>query len=91
VLPSVATLNIRFSMPAFLSLILREPPRMKSPAATVGAFRRRLTKTFKPLTSSSVTRFACSAMLGLFVWAKPADANVKKTNASKTNLPATDE
>ncbi len=62
-LPSVATLSIKLSIPAFLSVMLREPPRMNKPAATVGELSRRLTITFKPFTSNSVTSAACSLML----------------------------
>jgi hypothetical protein len=52
---SVAASHISASTPAFCAVTLRAPPRTKSPAATVWLPARRLTSTFSPLTSNSVT------------------------------------
>ncbi len=60
VLASVATSSISASTPAFSAVMLRAPPRMKRPAATVWLPSRRLTSTFRPFTSNSVTRRAAS-------------------------------
>ena len=47
--------SISDSTPALSAVTLREPPRRNSAAATVWLPSRRFTRTFRPLTSNSVT------------------------------------
>jgi hypothetical protein len=61
VVASVAALSINVSIPAFCALMFAAPPRMKRPAATVKLPSRRFNRTFRPLTSNSLTSAACFA------------------------------
>ena len=72
-------------MPAFFSVRFADPPRTKSPTATVGAAARCLRITLRPFTSNSETRAAWAARFSILpVWAK-ADAAIAKL-AAKLDL-----
>ena len=64
-LASVAASHINASSPAFCAVMLRAPPRMNRAVATVRLPARRLTKTFSPLTSNSVTSAAALSATAL--------------------------